>query len=244
MHSEGGAAEPGEWKNDENPKEAAMLKLIRFTLIELLVVIAIIAILAAMLLPALSQAREKARSISCTSNLKQLNLALKMYQDDNKETCPRSAGWRAPSAVLGSPTYDYWFELVQPYIKSPGVFACPTYGKDTIRSGGTTISGSALPADFDKGVSYAFNYLIQAKSIGTFEHPSKLGTMLDAWSNNYWRLEYQTSTLNHFLDRSWFVHNNRYNAGFADGHVESLNVYYPDGTVVPTNSPIYSDPRQ
>ncbi len=80
-----------------------------FTLIELLVVIAIIGILAAMLLPALNQARERAKTAICVSNLKQIGLAISMYADDNNETYPIAFNGSGTGATD-------WGLLINPYL--------------------------------------------------------------------------------------------------------------------------------
>jgi prepilin-type N-terminal cleavage/methylation domain-containing protein/prepilin-type processing-associated H-X9-DG protein len=107
-------------------------KKVGFTLIELLVVVAIIAILAAMLLPALSKAREKARQATCMNNLKQIGMAIMMYADDYDGWICGRHGLNSYALRPGDPdTVWHEFLWVLGYIKTSirsyqKIFACPS----------------------------------------------------------------------------------------------------------------------
>jgi prepilin-type N-terminal cleavage/methylation domain-containing protein/prepilin-type processing-associated H-X9-DG protein len=103
-----------------------------FTLIELLVVIAIIAILAAILFPVFAKAREKARQVTCSSNLKQIGLALLQYTQDYDEVMPNAH--TGPSNTSDNVSSYKWNDQIYPYTKSVQVFHCPD---DSGVSGGT-----------------------------------------------------------------------------------------------------------
>ncbi len=208
-------------------------KPVNFTLIELLVVIAIIAILAAMLLPALSAARERARTTDCSTKLRNLMLYANMYADDNQE-------WFFKYLVKIDGVNHYWLLSADhpfaPYIealdekykaRSGGPLDCPsnTYGR-----GGTA---SAMYKE------YGYNMMPGVKATrktdvamprNVAENPQNLLIFADGYiegadlcaSNYKWATAWNgwSSTDGGF--GIWFGHGNSANVAFADGHCETL----------------------
>ncbi len=163
-----------------------------FTLIELLVVIAIIAILAAILFPVFAKAREKARMTACTSNEKQIAVAINMYCQDNDETIFPDPGSQAWPSYLGA-------------YNEPTVYDCPTgMGKG------------------DRGnPEYAFNQMLCGNALGDIKQAASMLMLTDRLMNpkidNPGALMRCSQTPTMDCDNR---HNGGANFAFMDGHVE------------------------
>jgi prepilin-type N-terminal cleavage/methylation domain-containing protein/prepilin-type processing-associated H-X9-DG protein len=217
-----------------------------FTLIELLVVIAIIAILAAILFPVFARAREKARTASCQSNLKQISLAVIMYSTDYDQTYPQNwtgnCSWGAGAD---------WMEVTQPYSKNWTLYRCPSLTMSAPmsseglfihsckmgnrrslvgRQGGYAINAARadIGASAHKGWGPGGNSLWQVKTEGMIPKPAEtvmlaetnLGcTMLcGSWHANFWNPWGVPIFSNIRME-----HNEGINLAFTDGHVKWMS---------------------
>lgn len=195
-----------------------------FTLIELLVVIAIIAILAGMLLPALNSARDKARTISCTGNLKQLATAFISYDSETGLT---------PKNIVSGVQKSWWRQMAEyKYIPGPkdsglwtwspyGVAQCTVIG--TVSKGPYGYSWGAQNLTGEEYKKYAYS------SLKEFVMPTQKVLLADVTAINgtlgtylQWAIEDEEQSLNNqrFMRR----HNGKmsFNVAYADGHVRTL----------------------
>ena len=194
-----------------------------FSLIELLVVIAIIAILAAMMFPVFAKAREKARTVVCASNMRQVAMALAMYAGDHGGRGP--AGQYYGIDVFGKPGVingaEGWINYLYPYTRDTEIFRCPT-----------TSSAELSPVMKN---NYGYNYdLLSYMDVRRIDRPSETMALMDFADAYAIR---GANTPENFLTgagRGIGRHNDGCNVAFCDGHVKRL----PEGAVrgeIPTS---------
>lgn len=211
-----------------------------FTLIELLVVIAIMAILAAILLPVFAQAREKARSASCQSNLRQIGLAAALYaQDYDEMVVPvfTTSDWTKIYYWWGSWDGSRLNEaegLLYSYMKNSQIQACPSF-TNTLR---TALGLTGY------GYNYAYlsplmppTWMPRPVSLAAVQNVSETVLMADAARLNTWSYSQPTLEGNAFLDPPSYDfpgfhvrHNDTGNVLWMDGHVKAVKPVYRAGT--------------
>ena len=180
-----------------------------FTLIELLVVIAIIAILAAILFPVFARAREKARTASCQSNLKQMGLSFLMYVQDYDGRCPNS-----PGNCSGYPNL-VWRVQIYPYMQNWQLFHCPSHG-GAAEDSSYSVNGRFVPWDCSSATPpfVGRDFADQADVYGVAQT-----ILLGEWWTSFDWDQHPDSQLH----ASWSqrpTHNDGGNWLLADGHVK------------------------
>ena len=183
-------------------------------------VVAIIAILAAMLLPALSKAREKARQAVCMNNLKQIYIAVMMYGDDNND-------WLPPESCIGPDGYTWrWPELLKSYLNDKTPRNAPPHADFSyVNTKGPFFCPSTKVRSYAVYVSYGLNYFLSGdgtvEKLSRIRYPSRSLLLVDT----YYPPNGGIYDFGYFRAYTGFVagrHNAMANLLYVDGHIKAV----------------------